>query len=85
LRRQAPKTRQSDLTIALKDGRQLTLHVENAIGSAENPMNDAALEAKFTGLADGVLPQACIRHLIALCWVVERAPDMAAIARAASA
>jgi hypothetical protein len=56
----------------------------NAIGSAENPMSDAALEAKFTGLADGVLPQARIRDLIALCWAVERAPDMAAIARAAS-
>src|SRR5471032_982880 len=41
------QTRQSDLTIRLKDGRRLSKHVENAIGSLERPLDDAALEVKF--------------------------------------
>ena len=79
------QTRQADLTIRLKDGRQLSRHVENAIGSLENPMSDAALDAKFTDLANGILPDDRIGQLISLCWAVEHAPAMDAIARAASA
>jgi 2-methylcitrate dehydratase PrpD len=81
----AVKTQQSDLVVRLKDGRRFLRHVENAIGSLENPMSDAALEAKFTDLADGILPLRRIQELIALCWSVERAADMNRIARAASA
>jgi 2-methylcitrate dehydratase PrpD len=78
-------TRQSDLVVRLKDGRTFLRHVENAIGSLENPMSDAALEAKFTDLADGILPPRRVQDLIALCWSVERSSDVSQIARAASA
>ena len=78
------QTRQSDLTIRLKDGRILSRHIENAVGSLENPMSDAALEAKFTDLAAGILPADRIQKLIGLCWAVERAPAMETIARAAA-
>src|SRR5476649_437767 len=81
----AVKTSQSDLVVRLKDGRTVLCHVENAIGSLENPMNDAALEAKFIDLADGILPPRRIQDLIALCWSVERAADMNRLAQAASA
>ena len=81
----AVKTSQCDLVVRLKDGRSLLRHVENAIGSLENPMSDAALEAKFTDLADGILPPPRIQALIGLCWSLEKAPDMNAIARVASA
>jgi hypothetical protein len=73
-----------DLTITLTDGRVLTRHIENAIGSLEKPLSDQALEAKFSDLADGVLPKAQAQRLIKLCWEVEAAPDAGAIARAAA-
>jgi 2-methylcitrate dehydratase PrpD len=76
---------QCDLVVRLKDGRSVMRHIEHAIGSLENPMSDAALEAKFADLADGVLPPRRVQDLIALCWSVERSPDMGQIARAASA
>jgi 2-methylcitrate dehydratase PrpD len=76
---------QCDLVVRLKDGRSVMRHIEHAIGSLENPMSDAALEAKFTDLADGILPPRRIQDLIALCWSVERSPDAGQIARAASA
>jgi 2-methylcitrate dehydratase PrpD len=80
----AVQTRQSDLTIRLKDGRVLTRHVENAIGSLERPMSDKALEGKVLDLADGVLPRSRAESLIALCRSVESQADIAAIARAAA-
>jgi 2-methylcitrate dehydratase PrpD len=76
---------QCDLVVRLKDGRSVMRHIEHAIGSLENPMSDAALEAKFTDLADGILPPHRVQDLIALCWSVEHSPDMGQIARAASA
>jgi 2-methylcitrate dehydratase PrpD len=81
----AVKTQQCDLLVRLKDGRTFMRHVENAIGSLENPMSDAALEAKFTDLANGILPPDRIQALIGLCWSLERSPDVTEIARAASA
>ena len=60
--------------------------IEHAVGSLERPMSDADLEAKFTGLADGVLPAAQARALMDLCWKIEtlaRAGDLAAAARPA--
>ena len=44
--------------VKLKDGRVLTRHIEHAIGSLEKPMSDAALEAKFADLAEGILAKA---------------------------
>jgi 2-methylcitrate dehydratase PrpD len=71
-------------TVTLKDGRRLEQFIEHAIGSMENPMTDAALEAKFTDLADGVLPAARARRLMALCWKVETLNTSADIAKAAA-
>jgi 2-methylcitrate dehydratase PrpD len=77
-------TQKCDLTVTLKDGRVLTRHIENAIGSLEKPLSDAALEAKFTGLAEGVLAPAQAQRLIGLCWGIETAPDAGRIAAAAA-
>ena len=46
-------------------------------------MNDADLEAKVRGLADGVLSRAETDALIGLCWKIESQPDASALARAA--
>ena len=42
----------ADVTAVLKDGRKVHVFVEHAIGSLQNPMTDAMLEAKFHGMAD---------------------------------
>jgi 2-methylcitrate dehydratase PrpD len=71
-----------DLTIRLKNGKVLTKHIENAIGSLEKPLSDAALEAKFADLADGILPREQAQKLMQLCWSLEQAADAGAIAQA---
>jgi hypothetical protein len=57
---------------------------EHAVGSLEKPLGDAALEAKFSDLADGVLPKAQAQALMEKCWKIANAPDAGAIARAAA-
>ena len=74
----------SDLTVKLKDGRVLTRHIENAIGSLQKPMSDAALEVKFKDLAQGILPGPQAEKLIDLCWKIETQADAGSVARAAS-
>lgn len=79
----AVSTEKCDLTVKLKNGRTLTKQIENAIGSVQKPLSDAQLDTKFLDLADGVLPAAQAKSLLALCWNVEAQEDVAAIARAA--
>ncbi len=79
----AVKPEQVDMTIVLKDGRTFHKYIAHAIGSLEVPMTDQQLEAKFTDLADAVLPKAQVRKLIDTCWHVEELPSAAAIAKAA--
>jgi 2-methylcitrate dehydratase PrpD len=76
---------QARVTIILKDGRRLDKYIEHAVGSSQNPMTDAQLEAKFSGLAEGILPADRIRRLMDLCWNLEKAPAADQLARAAAA
>jgi 2-methylcitrate dehydratase PrpD len=75
---------QARVQIHLKDGRVLTRFIAEAVGSIKNPMNDAALDAKFMDLADGILPADRRRRLIDLCRSVERLADAGDVARAAT-
>ena len=79
----AVKEEQVQARVTLKDGRVLNLFVEHVVGSLERPMSDADLEAKFLGLAKGVLPDAQARSLMAQCWKVESLASVAALATAA--
>jgi len=79
----AIKEDQVRATVTLKDGRTLEKFVEHVVGSIERPMSDADLEAKFAGLADGVLPSAQARTLMDLCWKLESLPNAAEIAASA--
>jgi 2-methylcitrate dehydratase PrpD len=79
----AIKREQAEVSIVLKDGRMLHKSIQHAIGCLEQPMSDAALEAKFSDLADGILPPAQIQRLIHTCWTIEEQPSAAAVARAA--
>jgi 2-methylcitrate dehydratase PrpD len=69
----------ADVTAVLHDGRRVHVFVEHAIGSLQNPMTDAQLEAKFHGLADPVLGGAKTTALIAACWEVDAAADLQAL------
>jgi 2-methylcitrate dehydratase PrpD len=80
----AIKPEQVDMTITLVDGRKLHKYIAHAIGSLEVPMSDQQLEAKFLDLADGILPPAQAKRLIATCWNVEQLPAAAAIAQGAA-
>ncbi len=75
---------QVKIAITLKDGRRLEKSIDNVIGSLENPMSDAALEAKFLDLAAGVLPPTQSRKLLDLCWNAEKLGNAAEIAKAAA-
>ncbi|MDT3718252.1 MmgE/PrpD family protein [Pseudomonas oryzihabitans] len=77
------KPQQVDMTIVLNDGRQLHQYIQHAIGSVEVPMTDEQLEAKFSDLADGILPRPQTQALMDACWKVEQLADASQIARAA--
>jgi 2-methylcitrate dehydratase PrpD len=68
-----------DVTAVLTDGRRFHVFVEHAIGSLQNPMTDAHLEAKFHGLSDRVLGSEQTSALIQTCWAVGQAPDVRAL------
>ena len=71
----------ADVTAVLTDGRRVHVFVEHAIGSLARPMTDAQLEAKFRGMADGVLGAQACSALIAACWGVGDAADVRTLAR----
>ena len=80
------KEEQVRATVVMKDGRRFDKFIEHAVGSVERPMSDADLEAKFLGLADGVLSEAQSLALIRRCWDIEAlrtAADLATAARPA--
>ncbi|MFM8609418.1 MAG: MmgE/PrpD family protein [Burkholderiaceae bacterium] len=70
----------ADVTAILKDGRQVHVFVEHAIGSLQRPMSDAQLEGKFHTLSDPVLGAAATQRLIDACWQVGGASDLRALA-----
>ncbi len=75
---------QARVKIILKDGRAFDCFIAHAIGSVENPMTDAQLEAKFAELASGILPDDRAHQLLTLCRTVERLDDAGDIALAAA-
>lgn len=76
---------QVKIAITLKDGRRLEKSVDKVIGSLENPLSDAAIEAKFLDLSSGILTPAQARKMIDLCWNAENLANAGDIARAAAA
>jgi len=72
------------IDVVLTDGTTLSTFVEHAVGSIDRPMSDTELEAKFRGLAKGVLPDEKSDALIDLCWRLETLEDVGSIARMSS-
>ena len=69
----------ADVTAVLHDGRRVHVFVEHAIGSLQNPMTDAQLEAKFQGMADSVLGAGRTSELIKACWAIGGADSVEAL------
>ena len=55
------------VTAVLHDGRRVHVLIENAIGSLQNPMTTASLEAKFHVLSDALLGAARTTEVIRAC------------------
>ncbi len=70
----------ADVTITCRDGRELHVFVEHAIGSIKCPMSDTDLERKFHGLVDAVLGAAQADRVIRACTSIAVAPDLGAFA-----
>lgn len=73
------------VALTTKDGRKIEKYVQDAIGSVKKPMTDAALEAKFSDLADGVIPATKARKVMDLCWGVDKLASAGEIAKAGAA
>lgn len=71
------------IIIKLKNGKVFEKHIEHAVGSLARPMSDADLDAKFRGLATGILTSQESARLLDLCWNIESLRDMADLAKAA--
>ncbi len=69
------------IVIRLRDGRIIEKKIAHAIGSLARPMSDADLEAKFRGLADGILSPVETDALIDRCWSIEQRKDAGEVAR----
>lgn len=73
------------ITVVLDDGRRVERHVEQAIGSLERPLDDAALERKFVDQASLVIGGEASRRLIDACWSLPELAEAGAVARQAAA
>ena len=67
---------EAHLSIALADGRTIEAHIEHATGSPENPLSDAALEAKFRRVAAPVLGDEQAEGLLRAAWALDGALDL---------
>lgn len=75
---------QAEVTVTMRDGTRYFQRTEHGIGSRLNPMTDADLERKFSGLAEPVAGAARTRELIGRTWQIEAAPDAGELGRAAA-
>jgi 2-methylcitrate dehydratase PrpD len=66
----------ADVTAVLKDGQRVHVFVEHAIGSLQNPMQDAMLEGKFSAMTDPVIGVENTKALMAACWNLGQTADV---------
>ena len=67
------------VSAVLKDGRRVDVRVAHAIGSVQNPLSDAQLEAKFGALVAPVLGAARAREITQACRSLAAMPDVRAL------
>jgi 2-methylcitrate dehydratase PrpD len=67
------------VTAVLKDGSCVEVRVDHAIGSLQNPLSDAQLEAKFGALVAPVLGEARANEITHACWSLASLPHLRAL------
>ena len=67
------------VTAVLKDGRRVEVRVDHAIGSLQNPLSAAQLEAKFGALVGPVLGGARASEITSTCWALAPLADVRAL------
>lgn len=73
----------ADIVIEMMDGTVLNTHVEHARGSAQRPMTDADIEAKFSRLADSGCRDCDAARLMDAVWSIDRMDDAGGIMKLA--
>ena len=71
----AMPARQCRLSLKLKDGRELTIHVKAVLGTAQNPMTRAQVDEKCFHLMAPILGKARARKLCDAVWEIEKLQD----------
>jgi 2-methylcitrate dehydratase len=69
----------SRIEVTTRSGRR---HVEEAShpkGHARNPMSDADVEAKFAGLAHGLMSKDAAGGLVQALWAIDQAQDVSTV------
>jgi 2-methylcitrate dehydratase PrpD len=79
--RECLPTRFSEVTIALRDGRQLRRRVQQAKGQPRNPLTDAELTVKFRDCAARALPTERVEPLLAIVQRLDTLEDVGALTR----
>lgn len=75
---------QAHVLVVMKDGRTHETTIRHAIGTLDNPLDDAALEAKFRAQAHEILAPAATRAAIDMCWGLEELDDVSRLAKVAA-
>lgn len=80
-----PRKRGAKVKVTTTDGRVLERTVMEPFGSASNPLSDAAVAAKFLGLAAPRLGEGRARAALEMLWKVDDLADIAPLAEALAA
>jgi 2-methylcitrate dehydratase PrpD len=75
-----PGGRPCRVTIRLKNGQSYSRYAEHAKGSAEMPLSDAELKAKFTECARIALSAAASERALAIIATVEQLDNVSSLA-----
>jgi len=76
--------RGAEVTVRLRDGREVAATVTHNRGVPGNPLSDDDLSAKFLAVAGPRLGEQASRHLLDRCWDLDRAADFGALVASAA-
>jgi 2-methylcitrate dehydratase PrpD len=72
---------EAEVKITLKGGMELHSRIAHASGTRDNPMTDAAIQAKFMANAEPVIGQLKARQLTEEIWQLEKSLDVLQLLR----
>jgi 2-methylcitrate dehydratase PrpD len=71
------------MSVELTDGRHLETRIAHCVGSAQSPMSDSEIEAKFIAQARLAIGHDRAAQLVKMCWDVENLADVSVLAKSA--